>query len=145
MKRQSKKGNGKVCSGRRARVARGQNCSQNRPRPQYSYIYLDISGKTVRSWRKSQDEAKIQHRSSRVTEPRQWHTTNVTAPKTGCLLCKPWKMNGFGKFRPEAAPFSDHHRRSNVEWQSDENAKLSSKNYDYAQRSRNGSRRLRSF
>jgi hypothetical protein len=31
--------------------------------------------------------------------------------RAGCLLCKPWKMNGFGKSRPDAESFADHRRR----------------------------------
>jgi len=31
--------------------------------------------------------------------------------RAGCLLCKPWKVNGFGKRRLGAEPFSDHRRR----------------------------------
>ncbi|TAJ77462.1 hypothetical protein EPO44_20755 [bacterium] len=31
--------------------------------------------------------------------------------RAGCLLCKPWKMNGFAKDRPDAESFSDHRRR----------------------------------
>ena len=29
----------------------------------------------------------------------------------GCLLCKPWKMNGYGKERVDAAPFSSVKRK----------------------------------
>ncbi len=31
--------------------------------------------------------------------------------RAGCLLCKPWKVNGFAKDRVDAEPFSDHRRR----------------------------------
>ena len=31
--------------------------------------------------------------------------------RAGCLMCKPWKMNGFGQGGPEAESFSDHRRR----------------------------------
>jgi len=31
--------------------------------------------------------------------------------RSGCLLCKPWKMNGFSKRRIEAEQFGDHRRR----------------------------------
>jgi hypothetical protein len=31
--------------------------------------------------------------------------------RAGCLLCKPWKMNGFAKGRLDAEPFSDYRRR----------------------------------
>jgi hypothetical protein len=31
--------------------------------------------------------------------------------RAGCLLCKPWKVNGFSKRRADAEPFSDHRRR----------------------------------
>ena len=31
--------------------------------------------------------------------------------RAGCLMCKPWKMNGFGQGRQEAESFSDHRRR----------------------------------
>jgi len=30
--------------------------------------------------------------------------------RAGCLMCKPWKMNGFGKSRTDAESFSDHRR-----------------------------------
>jgi hypothetical protein len=32
-------------------------------------------------------------------------------PRGGCLMCKPWKVNGFGKLRPDWERFSDHKRR----------------------------------
>jgi hypothetical protein len=32
--------------------------------------------------------------------------------RAGCLLCKPWKMNGFNRRgRSDGEPFSDHKRR----------------------------------
>jgi len=31
--------------------------------------------------------------------------------RAGCLLCKPWKMNGFARERADAERFSDHRRR----------------------------------
>jgi len=31
--------------------------------------------------------------------------------RAGCLLCKPWKMNGFAKGRLDAESFSDYRRR----------------------------------
>jgi len=31
--------------------------------------------------------------------------------RAGCLMCKPWKMNGFGKRRKDWEKFSDHARR----------------------------------
>ena len=31
--------------------------------------------------------------------------------RSGCLLCKSWKANGFGKGRADAERFSDHRRR----------------------------------
>jgi hypothetical protein len=31
--------------------------------------------------------------------------------RAGCLLCKPWKMNGFAQTRPDAESFSEHRRR----------------------------------
>ena len=31
--------------------------------------------------------------------------------RAGCLLCKPWKMNGFAKDRVDSERFSDHTRR----------------------------------
>ena len=31
--------------------------------------------------------------------------------RSGCLLCKSWKVNGFGKDKPEREPFSDYKRR----------------------------------
>jgi hypothetical protein len=41
--------------------------------------------------------------------------------RAGCLLCKPWKMNGFAKRRSESESFSDHRRRFDAEWQLEEN------------------------
>lgn len=35
--------------------------------------------------------------------------------RAGCLMCKPWKVNGFGKARAEAERFSDHRRRRGAE------------------------------
>ena len=35
--------------------------------------------------------------------------------RAGCLLCKPWKMNGFAQTRPDAESFSDHRRRRDSE------------------------------
>ena len=35
--------------------------------------------------------------------------------RAGCLLCKPWKMNGFGRSRAEAESFSDHRRRRDTD------------------------------
>jgi hypothetical protein len=34
--------------------------------------------------------------------------------RAGCLLCKPWKMNGFAKGRLDAESFSDYRRRSSA-------------------------------
>jgi hypothetical protein len=31
--------------------------------------------------------------------------------RAGCLLCKPWKMNGFARSRRDGERFSDHRRR----------------------------------
>jgi len=31
--------------------------------------------------------------------------------RAGCLLCKPWKMNGFSRSRPDGERFSEHKRR----------------------------------
>ncbi len=31
--------------------------------------------------------------------------------RAGCLLCKPWKMNGYGPSRLDAEQFSSHRRR----------------------------------
>ncbi len=31
--------------------------------------------------------------------------------RAGCLICKPWKVNGFAKDRVDAEPFSAHRRR----------------------------------
>jgi len=31
--------------------------------------------------------------------------------RAGCLLCKPWKANGYGKNRRDRERFSDHRRR----------------------------------
>ena len=31
--------------------------------------------------------------------------------RAGCLLCKPWKMNGISRESPEFERFSDHRRR----------------------------------
>lgn len=31
--------------------------------------------------------------------------------RAGCLMCKPWKMNGFSKDQFESARFSDARRR----------------------------------
>jgi len=31
--------------------------------------------------------------------------------RAGCLLCKPWKMNGFAKNRLDGERLSDHRRR----------------------------------
>jgi hypothetical protein len=31
--------------------------------------------------------------------------------RAGCLMCKPWKMNGFGQNRLDAESSSDHRRR----------------------------------
>jgi len=35
--------------------------------------------------------------------------------RAGCLLCKPWKMNGFAKRRPDAESFSDYRRRASAQ------------------------------
>jgi hypothetical protein len=37
--------------------------------------------------------------------------------RAGCLLCKPWKMNGFAKGRVDAEPLSDHRRRFDADGQ----------------------------
>ena len=31
--------------------------------------------------------------------------------RAGCLLCKPWKVNGFSQRRADAEQFGDHRRR----------------------------------
>lgn len=31
--------------------------------------------------------------------------------RDGCLFCKPWKVNGYGRLRVESERFSDHRRR----------------------------------
>ena len=31
--------------------------------------------------------------------------------RAGCKMCKNWKINGFGKERPDFERFSDHKRR----------------------------------
>lgn len=31
--------------------------------------------------------------------------------RAGCIMCKPWKMNGYGKDSPGWEKFSDHVRR----------------------------------
>jgi hypothetical protein len=31
--------------------------------------------------------------------------------RAGCLLCKPWKQNGYGKTRAEKEKFSDRRKR----------------------------------
>ncbi len=31
--------------------------------------------------------------------------------RAGCLLCKPWKINGFAKDKADSESFSDHRRR----------------------------------
>jgi len=31
--------------------------------------------------------------------------------RAGCLLCKPWKVNGFSKSRLDAEQFGNHRRR----------------------------------
>ena len=35
--------------------------------------------------------------------------------RSGCLLCKPWKMNGFAKGRLDAERLSDHRRRDSAD------------------------------
>jgi hypothetical protein len=35
--------------------------------------------------------------------------------RAGCLLCKPWKMNGFAKNRLDAESFSNHRRRNSAD------------------------------
>jgi len=45
-------------------------------------------------------------------------------PRAGCLLCKPWKMNGFAKGRPDAESFSDHRRRRLADLEAEQNHKL---------------------
>jgi hypothetical protein len=40
--------------------------------------------------------------------------------RAGCLLCKPWKMNGFAKGRVDAESLSDHRRRFDAEGQLEE-------------------------
>jgi hypothetical protein len=37
--------------------------------------------------------------------------------RAGCLLCKPWKMNGFAKGSVDAESLSDHRRRVDAEGQ----------------------------
>ena len=32
--------------------------------------------------------------------------------RAGCLMCKPWKMNGFATERKDGERFSDHKRRA---------------------------------
>ncbi|OGQ81622.1 MAG: hypothetical protein A3F90_02345 [Deltaproteobacteria bacterium RIFCSPLOWO2_12_FULL_60_19] len=34
--------------------------------------------------------------------------------RAGCLLCKPWKINGSAKARSDAEPLSDHRRRDSA-------------------------------
>jgi hypothetical protein len=34
--------------------------------------------------------------------------------RAGCLMCKPWKVNGYGKDGPGWEKFSDHKRRQNA-------------------------------
>jgi hypothetical protein len=35
--------------------------------------------------------------------------------RSGCLLCKPWKMTGYAQNRPDAESFSDHRRRHSAD------------------------------
>ena len=36
--------------------------------------------------------------------------------RAGCLLCKPWKVNGFSKRRIDAEQFGSHRRRFFAEY-----------------------------
>jgi hypothetical protein len=40
--------------------------------------------------------------------------------RAGCLFCKPWKMNGFGKSRPDGESLADHRRRLGAQWEIEE-------------------------
>ena len=52
-----------------------------------------------------------------VTGPREIATMahhkrkKAKSSRCGCLLCKPWKVNGFRTERVEGEKFSDHRRR----------------------------------
>jgi len=35
--------------------------------------------------------------------------------RSGCFLCKPWKMNGFAKGRLDAEQLSNHRRRDSAD------------------------------
>jgi hypothetical protein len=35
--------------------------------------------------------------------------------RAGCLLCKPWKANGFARTRQEGEQFSNHRRRQSAD------------------------------
>jgi hypothetical protein len=35
--------------------------------------------------------------------------------RAGCLMCKPWKVNGFAKGRLDSERFSDHRRREQTD------------------------------
>jgi hypothetical protein len=35
--------------------------------------------------------------------------------RSGCLMCKPWKVNGFSTERYDGEKFSDHKRRTLVD------------------------------
>ena len=44
--------------------------------------------------------------------------------RSGCLLCKPWKMNGFARRqRVDGERFSDHRRRQAVETDLDDDGR----------------------
>jgi len=53
-------------------------------------------------------------RSQPMAHHKRKHPKNRRA---GCLLCKPWKMNGFAKGRVDAESLSDHRRRFDAEGQ----------------------------
>lgn len=40
--------------------------------------------------------------------------------RSGCLMCKPWKVNGFATERKDGEKFSDHRRRKIAEIQAKE-------------------------
>jgi hypothetical protein len=35
--------------------------------------------------------------------------------RAGCLLCKPWKVNGYARRRIDGERFGDHRRRHRIE------------------------------
>jgi hypothetical protein len=48
------------------------------------------------------------HRSTDMAHHKRRRPKNRRA---GCLLCKPWKINGFARARLDGERFSDHRRR----------------------------------